>query len=190
MEQNELASRLIYKNGDTGLCLLSEFELSGNYPRWFCDYAVNQHNSHWNRPSVFKNVNVFVEGLMDDSSKIVFAVYAIKDAVHIGNVSLQSIDHMNQTAEIAFLFGEKNYWGKGYATDSANLIIEHAFKHLNLNRIYLGCLCKNTAMNKLALRLEFKEEGKRRQALFSEGEFHDVIEYGLLKNEFSTYSNC
>ena len=185
MAQYELASRILYSQGDTALCLLSECELQGNYPSWFYDQDVNQHNSHWSRPSTAKQVCQFVESLVNDTSKLVFAIYAIKDQVHIGNVSLQSIDPLNQLAEIAFLFGEKEYWGKGHAVISANFIMHHGFKHLNLNRIYLGCLSKNIAMNKLANKLGFMQEGLRRKSIFN-----DVIEYGMLKNEFKALVDC
>lgn len=190
MERVNLTSRLLYRNDDTGLCLLSDVELKGNYPNWFNDQDVNQHNSHWSRPNTAKQVFQFVESLTHDTSKLVFAIYAIKDQVHIGNVSLQSIDPMNQMAEIAFLFGEKAYWGKGHAVIAANLIMQHGFRHLNLHRIYLGCLSKNIAMNKLAKKLGFVEEGLRRKSAFNNGEFQDVIEYGILKNEFKALIDC
>ena len=186
MECTELRSRLLYQQGDTGLCLLTAHELNGSYPSWLCQEEVNQHNAHWQRPSSLKQVSQFVDSLTGDASKLVFAVYAMQDSVHIGNVSLQSIDHLNQCAELAFLFGDTQYWGQGYATQAARLVIIHAFKHLNLNRIYLGCLKKNIAMNKLAIKLGFSHEGLRRQALFNDGALQDVVEYGLLKNESST----
>ncbi len=189
MERTELTSRILYQQGDTGLCLLTAQELSGSYPNWLCQEEVNQHNSHWYRPSSVDQVSLFVESLKEDKSKLVFAVYAMQDNVHIGNVSLQSIDHLNQSAEMAFLFGDTQYWGKGYATQSAKLVMNHAFKHMNLNRLYLGCLKKNTAMNKLAIKLGFIQEGLRRQALFNEGTFQDVVEFGLLKNEFTDRIN-
>ncbi len=189
MEQTELTSKILYQQGDTGLCLLTSEELKGTYASWFSQEEVNQHNSHWHRPSSFGLVSQFVDSLKDDKSKLVFAVYAMKECVHIGNVSLQSIDYFNQCAEVAFLFGDTQYWGKGYATQSAKLTIHHAFQHMNMNRLYLGCLKKNSAMNKLAIKLGFTQEGLRRQALFNSGTFQDVVEYGLLKDEFEKHIN-
>lgn len=190
MEKSKLISRLIYQNKDVGLSLLSELELEGNYPNWFLDKEVNLHNSHWSRPSNFQQVSEFVKGLHTSKNKLVFAVHAINDEEHIGNISLQSIDHLNQTAEIAFLFGDKRYWGKGYATISACLVLEHGFDHLNLRRIYLGCLKKNIAMNKLAIKIGFLKEGVRRKAIFNSGEHEDVVEYGMLNDEFEKCPNC
>ncbi len=184
MERTELTSRILYQQGDIALCLLTSEELQGSYPSWFSHEAVNQHNSHWQRPSSLNQVSQFVDSLKDDKSKLVFAVYVMEDNVHIGNVSLQSIDHFNQCAEMAFLFGDTQYWGKGYATQSARLAINHAFKNMNINRLYLGCLKKNIPMNKMAIKLGFIQEGLRRKALFNQGTFQDVVEYGLLKDEY------
>ncbi len=189
MERTELTTRILYQQDDTALCLLTEQELNGSYPSWFSHEAVNQHNSHWQRPSSLIQVSQFVESLKDDKSKLVFAVYAMKDIVHIGNVSLQSIDQFNQCCEVAFLFGDTEYWGKGYATQSARLAMKHAFQNMNINRLHLGCLKKNIPMNKLAIKLGFTQEGLRRQALFNEGTFQDVVEYGLLKDEFTNRIN-
>lgn len=173
----------IYKVNDVGLRLLCELELAGDYPSWFTDEAVHKYNSHWSRPQTLDDVKKFVESLTSDTSRLIFSVYSIKDEKHIGNISLQSIDHLNQSAEMAFLFGNREYWGKGYAQSASEMVIDHAFKHLNMNRLYLGCLKTNIAMNKLALKLGFVIEGTRRKALFSNGVFHDVVEYGFLKDE-------
>ena len=173
----------IYKKDNVGIKLLSEEELKGEYPSWFYDEAVNQYNSHWARPKSKNEIFKFVSELDQDKSMLVFAIYCVEYNKHIGNISLQNIDHYNQCAEIAFLFGNKSYWGKGYATIASKIVIDHAFKNLNMNRVYLGCLKNNLAMIKLASKIGFKKEGVRRSALFSAGEFIDVWEYGLLKHE-------
>ena len=174
----------LYSQDDVGLKVLSEIELEGGYLDWFCDSEVHIHNSHWARPQTASDVKSYVGSIKNDRSKLIFSVYSIKDKKHIGNIGLQNIDHMNQSAEMAFMFGERAYWGKGYAYISSKLVMLHGFHHLNLNRLYLGCLDKNTAMEKLALKLGFKPEGIRRKALFNNGEFCDVLEFGQLKDEF------
>ncbi len=175
----------IYKEDDIGIRLLSDFELSGGYPSWFSDMEVHQYNSHWAIPKTFREIENFVSGLSDDKSQVVFAVYSVSNLKHIGNISLQNIDYLNQCAEIAFLFGEREYWGKGYAKKASKIIINHGFQYLNLHRIYLGCLEINIAMKNLSVSLGFFQEGVRRKSIYSNNEFFDVIEFGMLKDEFS-----
>lgn len=190
MESIKVASRIAYKLNDTGLCRLSIKELAGPYPSWFSDSEVNSFNTHWKSPATQSQVENFVRSLVDDNSKQVWAIYSLSSSIHIGNISLQAIDHCNQTAELAFLLGDKEYWGKGYGADSARLVMTHAFQHLNLQRIYLGCFENNIGMNKLANKLGFTQEGVRRKAVFNQGEFRNVIEYGILKSEFEDSTNC
>jgi len=189
MARDQLIDTLLYTQDSVGIRLLSERELEGPYPSWFTDEAVHLHNSHWARPQTDQQVADFVKGLSSDTSKLVFAVYELSEGQHIGNVSLQAINHLHQTAEMAFLFGNRQYWGKGLAKKASELVLRHAFRHLNLRRVYLGCLSSNQAMNGLAKSLGFQQEGVRRQALFAQGEFYDVVEYGLLKDEAPDYLN-
>lgn len=174
----------IYKQDDIALKILSEIELEGRYSDWFSDSEVHLYNSHWARPKTSADVQLYIDSIKNDKTKLIFAVYALKHTVHIGNISLQNIDHYNQSAEMAFMFGERAYWGKGYAFIASQFVMRHAYQHLNLNRLYLGCLDNNAAMEKLALKLGFKPEGIRRHALFNNGEFRDVLEFGQLKDEF------
>ena len=66
---------------------------------------------------------------------------------------------------------------------AARAIIEHGFRKLNLHRIYCGTAGTNTAMKRLAVKLGMTQEGTRRQHVFLDGCWADVIEYGLLRIE-------
>jgi RimJ/RimL family protein N-acetyltransferase len=39
-------------------------------------------------------------------------------------------------------------------------------------------------MQKLALKLGMKPEGRRRQAMYKNGKYSDILEYGILKTEY------
>jgi RimJ/RimL family protein N-acetyltransferase len=103
---------------------------------------------------------------------------------HIGNTALQQINWVNRSAEWAILIGDKNAWGKGYAFEAAGLMMMHGFSSMNLNRIACGTFEDNIAMNRLAVKIGMREEGRRRSAAFKGGRFVDVVEYGILRSEF------
>lgn len=77
----------------------------------------------------------------------------------------------------------KNIGEGGYAAEAAEVLIDHAFNRLNLHRLYCGTADNNIRMQKLAEKLGFIKEGIRRQALFKNGAYHDIIEYGKLREE-------
>jgi RimJ/RimL family protein N-acetyltransferase len=63
---------------------------------------------------------------------------------------------------------------------ASKTILEHGFKKLNLHRIYCGTAANNEGMKKLALNLGMKEEGIRKEHLFLNGAWVDVLEYGIV----------
>jgi [ribosomal protein S5]-alanine N-acetyltransferase len=174
----------ILKSERTRLQALSTKELEGNYPAWLNDSEVCKFNRHGDQHVSFERVKEFVEGLKRDPSRIVCACYCEADDVHIGNLSLQTIDGHSGTAEIAFLFGETAYWGKGYAQEAAHRLMAYGFAELNLHRIYCAAASENRAMRRLAEKLGFKEEGVRRGALMLNNQRMDAHEFGILASEF------
>jgi len=56
--------------------------------------------------------------------------------------------------EIGFHLRPK-FWGQGYATESANAVIQYAFKVLKAERLFAGHNPNNTASQKLLRKLQF-----------------------------------
>lgn len=161
---------------------LMEGDLSGPYPSWFENQDVCKYNSH---AKFFKTecyFRAFYETLNADD-KIVWAICHSQDG-HIGNVSLQCLSFINRNAEFAIIIGQADHWGKGVAFRAARKIFYHGFEKLNLTRIYCGTAEKNHGMIRLAEKLGMRAEGCRRSHLYLEGQWMDLIEYGILKNEF------
>lgn len=173
-----LEGKMIY------LKTLGPEHLEGNYVNWFNDAEVCKYNSHHTYPYCREQAAKYIEKTEESKSDLVLAIIAKDTGKHIGNISLQKVDYINRSAEYAIILGEKEYWGKGIAKEASLLILKHGFEALNLNRVYCGTSVKNIAMQKLAYALNMKEEGRRKEALYKNGEYVDVIEYGLLKKDF------
>jgi len=180
---------------------LNEQDLAGNYRSWFHDQEVTKHNSHGLFPYTKTAMKQFFEQL-ESGPNIVWAVMIPRDSllkkddcqtgycrdgmgdIHIGNVTLQSINWINRSAEFACVFGEKEYWGKGYGTEAAALIYDHGFKKLNLHRIWTGTADTNEGMKGIARKLGMIEEGRFRNGTFLNGKYEDVVAYGILDFEW------
>lgn len=160
---------------------LSLLELEGNYVSWLNDKEVCKFNSHGDNEYTKEMATEFVNSLEKDNSKEVYAVYLKENNTHIGNISLQRIDLKNNSAEIAYLFGEKQYWGQGYAKEASDLLIDYAFNELKLHRLYFGTNINNIPMQKLGEKLSFQKEGIQRDAQFKNGVYKDVVNYSLIK---------
>ncbi len=79
----------------------------------------------------------------------------IVDGIYVGNIYLTDIN--NQSAHYHIFLGDKNYWGKGVAYKASILILEYAFKYLNLQYVQLKVNKLNIAAISLYKRLGFRE---------------------------------
>ena len=55
------------------------------------------------------------------------------------------------------------------------MLVAHGFRALNLNRIACGTVAANQGMSRLAERLGMRQEGVRRQAVWTDGAYHDIV---------------
>ena len=77
----------------------------------------------------------------------------------------------------------KEYWGKGFATEAIALVVEYAFRRLNLHKLTAGCYSNNIASVKAFKHAGFIEEGLLRRQYYCDGEYVDAICLGVLKEE-------
>lgn len=102
----------------------------------------------------------------------------------VGLITLASIDHLNQSAELHIMIGEKDNQGKGAGTFAVKAMLEHAFYNLNLHRIELSVLENNHRARHLYEKVGFIYEGTKRQAKYKNGSFIDMLIYAVLKDDY------
>jgi RimJ/RimL family protein N-acetyltransferase len=163
---------------------LDESDVDGDYVAWLNDPEVCQFNAHHVFPYDRAAALSYIAAAKNAKNAVIVAVCLKDGDKHIGNLSLQSISPVYRSAEYAVLMGDRASWGKGYAKEASLLIMRHGFRELNLHRVHCGTSEENVPMQRLARFMGMKEEGRRRQAMFKHGRFLDVIEYGVLRDEF------
>ena len=126
----------------------------------------------------------WVETFSDPTKAMAFAIVDEATNLHIGNITLHSIDWVHRTAEMGTMIGNKEFWGKGYATEARSLLITCAFSRWGLRKITVGNVEGNQASISSNKKLGFQEEGLLREQVLVDGEYRDVIRMGLLRHEF------
>jgi RimJ/RimL family protein N-acetyltransferase len=159
---------------------LQESDASGNYPNWLNDEEVCRHNSHGDILYTKEMALSYIQSVQKNHTYKVFAICETSSDKHIGNIALQGISTKNQSAEFAILMGEKSFWGRGFSKEAAELLLAYGFNELKLHRIYCGTSEANIAMQRLALSLGMELEGRRKEAMYKNGEFLDILEYGII----------
>lgn len=113
-----------------------------------------------------------------------FAVTDLARGLLIGSVGLDiNPDRSEEAAEIMYWIG-KPYWGKGYATEAARVVVEYGFKRLYLRRIYARYLSRNLASGRVLEKIGMTREGCLPRHIKKSGTYEDVEVMGILRDEF------
>jgi RimJ/RimL family protein N-acetyltransferase len=110
---------------------------------------------------------------------VTWAIVLRETQMLIGAVGLSiNADHAN--AELGYWIG-KFYWGKGYASEAAQAVMDFGFQTLKLHRIYATCLGCNPASAGVLQKLGMVHEGSQKQHIYHRGRFVDLELYGMVK---------
>jgi len=126
----------------------------------------------------------FLEGLYGSEEKLQVGICLAENDLHIGMCGLHDISRIHRSAILGILIGERTLLGKGHGSEALRLLIDHAFRRLNLHRLELGVFHTNARALACYRKLGFVEEGRLRKNRFVEGEYVDEIVMGLLREEW------
>jgi RimJ/RimL family protein N-acetyltransferase len=102
----------------------------------------------------------------------------------IGGCGLFGIEKINRRGELMIILYNKESWGQGFGTEALKLLLQFGFKHINLKKVDLYTHDTNKRAQRVYEKLGFKPGGRRRQASYFEGTYHDLLYYDLLASEF------
>jgi ribosomal-protein-serine acetyltransferase len=103
-----------------------------------------------------------------------------------GVLGTLKIDWLNRRVEIGYWLG-KSFQGQGMVTDCCRTLINHLFNELDLHRVEIQCAVGNARSAAVPHRLGFTLEGTRRQAHLLNGEYQDLLMFGMLKPEWLSH---
>ena len=115
---------------------------------------------------------------------ISFTVYERRGPRPIGNAGLLDVDYRNRTAELALAIGEPGARGKGYGTETTQLILDYAFIGLGLHNVMLTVFEYNLAGIRVYTKVGFREFGRRRESVLMGGKLWDIILMECLSTEW------
>lgn len=105
------------------------------------------------------------------------------EAKLLGTVSLR-LYARDRRAELGYWLAAPA-WGDGIATEAARAAVDFGFRQLTLARIHAQVMAGNVASVRVLEKLGMVKEGVRRQHVKKDRRLHDVILYGLLRDEYS-----
>lgn len=102
----------------------------------------------------------------------------------IGEVVLNNIDPVNESADFRIAIWQPDDRDKGYGSQACRLMIHHGFEAIGLNRIALEVYAFNPRARHVYEKQGFVLEGTRRQALLWKGEWIDAIAMAILRSDY------
>lgn len=102
----------------------------------------------------------------------------------IGFIELSDVMWSHRNSWLTIAIGDAEYRGRGYGSEAMSLILEFAFRELNLHRVQLTVFSYNTPAIRLYEKLGFQREGVYREFLERDGQRFDMILYAILKREW------
>lgn len=105
----------------------------------------------------------------------------------VGYIALINYAKDYRRAEVGYWIRRK-HWGRGYATDALRLACSFGFGHLGLHRLAASVVDGNGRSTAVLGNLGFRLEGRRRREVRLGPRWADVLEFGLLVEEWDPES--
>ena len=130
------------------------------------------------------NEKKWIEDKIFDKNNMSCAICVKETNEFIGCIFLNDIDYQNRSGHVPVFMGEKQHWGKGYATDARILMLHYAFMDRGLERIWAKVLQDNIGALRMHEKCGYKREGILRKSIFKDGVFMDEVFLAVLKDDF------
>ncbi len=132
-----------------------------------------------------KKIKESIDKEMEEhADELLFSIHTLADDRPIGFIVLDPPAWSHGDAFVAIGIGDRACWGSGYGTDAMRVLLRYAFQELNLYRISLNVFEYNERALKSYLKAGFVVEGRQRGALLRNGRRWDLINMGVLREEW------
>lgn len=142
--------------------------------QYFCEYA----------PISLRQQTKWYEAQLNNKNEFNWVITSAAGEA-IGTISIYDIDGRNRKAEWGrFCIFNQSYRGQGVGRAALGLVIQYAFEHLNLHKLYCDVLSDNSAAIALYKSMGFSEEGLLRDHIFKFGRYKDLLRLFLLESSY------
>lgn len=119
-----------------------------------------------------------IDGKRHSRTRYVLGVIIKKTGQFIGAGELNIRDTINREGEIGYIL-HPDEWGRGFATEIAQLLIDLGFNTLHLYRIFATCDPRNSASFRVLEKIGMKREGRLRDHMLLRGGWRDSLLYSI-----------
>tara|TARA_B100002019_G_scaffold292381_1_gene315290 strand:- start:191 stop:691 length:501 start_codon:yes stop_codon:yes gene_type:complete len=161
--------------------ILKPENVTMEYVNWFKSKEVIKYSDNQYRYFSLDSQKKYVDSCLENENIELNGIFY--NQKHIGNICLKGLKSFHSRAEISYVIGDIEYWGKGIATYAVKYITKTAGEKYSLKRFFASVSSENIASNKVLLNSGFSLEGIRKKHLFYNKKWQDQKIYGLVLNK-------
>ncbi|MDO4548118.1 MAG: GNAT family protein [Clostridia bacterium] len=137
------------------------------------------------KPQSWEQTENYLRNILDGDAGANFVIADKESLAYLGQVNLMKIDSIARHAELGIVISRENQ-SKGYGREAVEMILKYGFEQLNLNRIYLTVDSANVRAIRVYDNVGFRHEGRLRENRYIDGQYHDTLIMGILRDEWRT----
>lgn len=170
------------------ICLhaLTEQDLKEDSPyySWLNDLSLDTYTERSLFSYSLSDIRKYYDAACAHNTLILLGIYDNSTGYHIGNITFQDINWIQQRAFIAYLLGSKEHTGKGIVTEAVLMMMYYGFQKLNFEKIMGGVAEDHIASRRICEKTGLKIEGQMREHIKRNGKRIDVYVVGSLRKEW------
>lgn len=118
-----------------------------------------------------------------EKSSYILGIYENETDNFVGTIGFFDLNKENKNGEVGFWVA-KDYWNKGYMTDSVKLMTNYIFKILKYHRVYAHFHELNKSVGRVLSKAGYEKEGELKDALkLKDGKFYCDMIYGIVNTQ-------
>jgi len=142
-------------------------------------------------PQVYANIDVeeFVQLRLvsNDETESFFAIEM--GGEYVGYGGLMNLKNSNRVFELGIVIGDRRYWNRGYGKEIVRLLLQHGFCKLGGRKIELTTHQRNERALACFSACGFREHRRIHGATLFDGQYVDMIEMSISREEWKQPSS-
>jgi ribosomal-protein-alanine N-acetyltransferase len=145
------------------------------YLSWVHDQEVTKYLIQPSKKLTLQDLQEYVEILKASPDDYFFAIVYQELNLHIGNLRVGPISWDNSDTRFGIMIGDKNFYGKGLATEALELTLKFVFTILKLKKFTLEVPSLNIAACKVYEKIGMKIIGNKKNGFIRDDITSDML---------------
>ena len=143
--------------------------------KWKNDEDIFKYLGGGYKPTSISQQKKWIDALTENTAENQRYLILNENSIKVGFIGLYVISPIHRTCSLGIYIGEKQFWGKGIASNAYLAIEEYAKKYLNIRKIHLEVVEENVNAVKMYQKLGFEICGKYEKERYIDGEYKNLL---------------